>query len=307
MTLQQLEYVVSVNRHRHFVKAAEECGVSQPTLSAMIQKLEEELDVKIFDRTKHPVEPTEIGAKIIAQAQTTLNEMQRVNEIVLSEVNDLSGRLTIGVLPTIAPTLIPKFIAAFSEEHPDVQLSVSEMRMSMLIAALRESTIDMAILSTPTHCNDLLEIPLYYERFYAYMSPACRHGSDVLLSSDMPEENLWVLQEGQCILRDQVFNFCKSKMANHIYQAGSIDTLIRIVDNNGGYTVIPALHLDFLTPEQRKCVRDITSPPVEREISIAIRHDYIKERMLNAVVDNVKKVIPKDMLDNRLKRYSVKL
>lgn len=307
MIIQQLEYIVALNRHRHFVDAAEECGVSQPTLSAMIHKLEEELDVKIFDRTKHPVEPTAIGARIIAQAQTTINDMARVRELVESEVNTLSGNLAIGVLPTIAPYLVPKFISKFKVDNPKVLLKVSEMRMKALIGALLDSSLDMAILATPTHNDDLLEIPLYYEKLVAYMSPQCKYKKLKLTATKMPEENLWVLQEGQCILRDQVFNFCNSSMANHSYEAGSIDTLVRIVDCNGGYTVIPELHLDFLSKAQLKNVREIASPPAVREVSIAIRRDYIKERMLNAVVDTVKQIIPAEMLDERLKKFSIRL
>jgi LysR family hydrogen peroxide-inducible transcriptional activator len=308
MNIQQLEYIVAVDRHRHFAKAAEACSVSQPTLSAMIQKLEEELDVKIFDRTKHPVEPTAIGSRIIAQARTTLRDMNRVREVVLSEVNALSGTLTLGVLPTIAPYLVPQFICNFAAAHPTVELRVSEMRSGALVAALMDSSLDMAVMTTPTGSGtDLLEIPLYQEPFVAYLSPTCGHRPTVLEADRMPEENLWVLQEGQCILRDQVFNFCESKMTNRIYEAGSIDTLIRIVDHNGGYTVIPQLHLDFLTPAQKENVRPITSPPARREVSLVVRHDYVKERMLNAVADAVKQIIPHDMLDPHLLKFPIKL
>lgn len=307
MTIQQLEYIVAVARHRHFVKAAEACNVSQPTLSAMIQKLEEELDVKIFDRTKHPVEPTAIGSRIIAQAQTAINDMNRVREVVLSEVNELSGNLNIGVLPTIAPYLVPQFICKFAEAHPTVALRISEMRTNALMAGLTDSSLDMAIMTTPTGNTDLLEIPIYYERFVAYLSPLCQQQPAVLEAGHMPEENLWVLQEGQCILRDQVFNFCESKTTNRIYEAGSIDTLIRIVDHNGGYTVIPQLHLNFLTSNQKKNIREITSPPARREVSIVIRHDYVKERMLNAVADTVKQIIPEEMLDKHLLKFPIKL
>jgi LysR family hydrogen peroxide-inducible transcriptional activator len=307
MTIQQLEYILAVYHHKHFLNAAEECGISQPTLSAMIQKLEEELGVKIFDRTKHPIEPTEIGLKIILQAKTTINEMSRVKEIVDSEISSLSGSLKIGILTTVAPYLVPKFISHFTKDYNNVELSVLEMRNSALITSLLSSSIDMAILTTPTNNDSLFEIPLYHEKFIAYMSPDCKYREKELKANDMPEENLWVLQEGQCIIKGQKFKFCTSDIANNIYAAGSIDTLVRIVDENGGYTVIPELHRKFLSEEQQKNIREIVSPVTKREISLVIRQDYIKERMLNSVADTIKQIIPQDMIDDRLKKFSIKL
>lgn len=307
MTIQQLEYIVAVNHYRHFVKAAEACNISQPTLSAMIQKLEEELDVKIFDRSKHPIEPTEIGVRIIAQAKATLKDMALVKELVDSEVSTLAGSLYIGILPTIAPYIVPKFIELFTKDYPQIDLHVSEMRLDAVSKALSDSTLDMAIMATPVHNNELLEIPLYYEKLVAYLSPDCKYKGLQLKASQMPEDDLWVLQEGQCILRDQVFNFCHSETVNHCYEAGNIDTLIRIVDQNGGYTVIPELHIPFLSAEQRPNIRDITDPPAVREVSIVIRSHYVKERLLNAVADTIKLIIPQEMLDERLKKYSIRL
>lgn len=307
MTIQQLEYIVAVYNNKHFLNAAEECGISQPTLSAMIQKLEDELGVKIFDRTKHPIEATEIGLKIINQAKTTLNNIERVKEIVDSEISSLSGSLKIGILPTVAPYLVPKFIYQFKKDYPQVTLKIFELRNSALINSVNTSSIDMAILSSSISSSSLLEIPLYYEKFVAYMSPQCHYTQTVLQADNMPEEDLWVLQEGQCILKDHVFNFCFSNITNNNYEAGSIDTLVRIVDQNGGYTVIPEMHLQFLSKEQLKNIRDIVSPVTKREIAIVLRHDYIKERMLNAVAKTVKKIIPEELLDERLKKFDIRL
>lgn len=307
MTLQQLEYIVAVNRFRHFVTASEECGVTQPTLSAMIQKLEDELDVRIFDRTKHPIEPTKVGEKIIRQAEITLNESKRIKELVASEVNILSGGLKIGVIPTVAPYIIPSFIQEFCASYPTVEVSISEMRTALVVQQLENATLDMAFMSTPLKNTELLEIPIYYEKFVAYFSPTHPLKDQELHASDMPSEHLWVLQEGHCI-RNQVFSFCASKITgNHTYEAGSIDNLVRIVDKNGGYTVIPEMHLPFLTDSQLTNVRQIVSPPPVREISIVIRKDYIRERMINAVADSLKKFIPPSMLDERLRKFTIRL
>lgn len=306
MTLQQLEYVVALDRHRHFVRAAEACRVSQPTLSAMIQKLEEELGVRIFDRSKHPVEPTEAGRRIVRQAETALQEVRRISEQLDREKTQLAGELRLGVIPTVAPYLVPGFINGFQAAYPSVALTVEEMRTKMLLLQLRAAELDMAILSTPLGDPDFLEIPLYYERFVAYFSPDFAHRNAVLKPGDMPPDHLWVLQEGHCA-RTQVFNFCHSSgVYNHTYEAGSIDTLVKIVDRNGGYTVIPELHLPFLTAQQRSNVEPI-EPPAVREISLLIRRDYIRERMVNAVADIVKRLIPAQMLDGHLRKFAIRL
>ncbi|MDD4848221.1 MAG: LysR substrate-binding domain-containing protein [Bacteroidales bacterium] len=307
MTLQQLEYIVAVNHYKHFVKAAEACRVTQPTLSTMVQKLEEELNVQIFDRTKHPIATTAIGQKIVLQAQITLNELGRLNEIVTSEVKSLSGSLKMAVIPTVAPYLIPDFIKNFKKQYAEVALSIVEMRTSFIIEQLFQASLDMAILSTPLKNQELLEIPLYYEKFVAYFSPDYPNKDQVMMAAKMPLDDLWVLQEGHCI-RNQVFNFCKKMTSKKsIYEAGSIDTLIKIVDKNGGFTIIPELHLAFLTENQLQNIRMIDNPPAVREISIVIRKDFVKERMINAVADTVKQIIPQNMLDDRLKKFSIKL
>jgi LysR family hydrogen peroxide-inducible transcriptional activator len=307
MNLQQLEYIVAVNKCRHFVTASEQCNITQPTLSTMIQKLENELGVTIFDRTKHPIVPTIIGERIINQAEATLREMRKIQELVTNETQGLSGPLKMGVIPTLAPYLIPEFIHQFSSCFNEVELTISEMRTSSLIEALRKDDIDLFIAATPLEQADFYEIPLYYEKFIAYFSNDNAYKEIPLSAENMPHDNLWVLQEGHCV-RDQIFNFCHTQTSyNKIFEAGSIETLIRIVDKNGGYSVIPELHLEFLTDEQKKNVREITSPPAVREISLVIRKDFIKERLINAVADTIKHIMPENMLDERLKKFSIKL
>lgn len=305
MTIQQLEYIVAVNRSRHFVSASEQCGVRQPTLSQMIQKLENELGVKIFDRSKHPVEPTAMGLRLINQAEKALRELKKINELVLSETESLSGPLKIGVIPTLAPYLIPDFVHEFSAHYKSIDLTILELPTASQIEALRKEEIDMFIAATPLEQGDFFEIPLYYERFVAYFSANHPFRDSQLSADTMPNENLWVLHEGHCI-RDQVFNFCQKSMSyNQSFEAGSIDTLIRIVDKNGGYSVIPEMHCKFLSEGQNRNVRAIDKPPAVREISVVIKNDFIKERIINAVADSIKKIIPENMLDERLKKFSI--
>ena len=222
MTVQQIQYLVALNRHRHFSNAAEECGVSQPTLSAMIQKLEDELDVKIFDRSKHPIEPTPIGEKIICQAERTLNEMNRIAEIVTDETSSLNGSLKLGIIPTIAPYIVPRFIGLFTRKNPTVTLTINEMTTANIIKNLEQGNLDMAILATPLEHPSILEIPLYYEHFVAYIGEDNPLLDNDIFPADPPEEGMWVLQEGHC-LRNQVANYCHMKNnANHIYEAGAM-------------------------------------------------------------------------------------
>lgn len=308
MTLQQLEYVLALEKTRHFVRAAEMCGVTQPTLSAMIQKLEDELDCKIFDRSRQPIEITEIGHRIIQQAQVIIYQANQLKESVKNEKDTLSGSLNLAIIPTIAPYLLPQFIGAFRQSHPTIALKVSEMHTATIIEKLRVAEIDMAILSTPLDDPKILEVPLYYERFVAYISPSEPIYDRLELSAtDMPLDKLWMLEEGHC-LRNQVFNFCHEKpIQSSTYEAGSIGTLVKIVDLNGGYTVIPELHVDLLDEVQKKNLRQIVQPEATREISIVIRHDFVREGILNAVAECIKQVIPSHMLDSRLKKFAIRL
>jgi LysR family hydrogen peroxide-inducible transcriptional activator len=308
MTLQQLEYILAVYKTGHFMKAAELCQVTQPTLSAMIQKLEEELDCKIFDRSQHPIQATEMGEKIIRQAQIILYQANQLKEMLLKEKESVSGNLNLAIIPTIASYLLPRFIALFRNDYPDVSLKITEMRTETIIQKLKTAEIDMAILATPLNMPDLLEIPIYYEKFIAYISPGeSIYELKELSANNLPLEHLWVLEEGHCF-RNQIFNFCdQMKVHNYMYEAGSIETLVKIVDINGGYTVIPELHVESLTEEQKKNLRNIVQPEATREISIVIRNDYVREGLLNAVADSLKKIIPPHMLDSRLKKFAIKI
>lgn len=308
MTLQQLEYIVAVEKYRHFVKAAEVCGVTQPTLSSMIQKLEAELDLQIFDRNSHPVSPTTSGTNIIQQAKVILYHVSQLKEMVLSEKQMESGELRLGIIPTVAPYIIPGLFRVVHAKHPGVTLRVLEARTSVLEEKLERAEIDMALLSTPLKNDNLLEIPIYYEKFMAYVSPEDRlFKNDTIEMKILPTEDLWVLQEGHC-LRNQVLSFCGCQSKNaSVYETGSIATLVRIVDENGGYTVIPELHVALLSPEQKKCIRNIVEPEPVREISLVVRNDYVRERLLNIMAASIREIIPERMIDARLKKFAIKL
>ena len=307
MTIQQLKYIIALDRCRHFAQAAEECNISQPTLSTMIQKLEEEIGVPLFDRSKQPVEPTTVGKQVIRQAIKALKEIEVIGEIVKSESEKLTGKLSIGLLPTVSPCLTPEFIHLFTTNYPSIELTITETRPQVAIEKLRSGEIDVAILATPLRTDDLLEIPLYHEPYVVYFAADTPKVEPASILENSPHEKLWVLQESHCE-RHPIFGFCKhNEKYNHIYEAGSIDTLIRIVDTNGGYTVIPAWHVQFMQPWQKKNIRSIDNSKAQREISMVIRHDYVKEGFLNAIAETAKKIIPAEMLDNYLKNFKIRL
>ncbi|OKZ26483.1 MAG: LysR family transcriptional regulator [Bacteroides sp. 43_108] len=308
MTIQQMEYIVALDKYRHFVLAAEACGVTQPTLSAMVQKLEEELDVKIFNRDRKNITPTSIGAKIISQAKIAINETTRIKELVADETSSMNGSLRIGVLPTIAPYLVPDFIMHFRKNFPNVNLYIEEKETSSLIQQLRYGNIDIAVTVNTENHSDILEIPAYTEKFVAYLSGQCSKAQKMIENGGLPQEHMWILKEGHCI-PDSPIALCKDKnIGNHIYEAGSIETLIRIVDKNGGYTIIPELHTTSLSEQQKQNILPLNiNPPAQRKISLLIKDDFIRERIVNAVLETLKNIIPQHMHDKTLSRLPIKL
>ena len=308
MTLQQLRYITAVNRFRSFAKAADSCNVTQPTLSAMIVKLEEEIDIRIFERTNKLVSPTLAGMKIIRQAENILMEVDRISEIVSEDKGNIGGKFNLSVGPTIAPYILPRFIKHYREAYPSVELSIKELKADFMLEALLKGEIDAGIAISDNVREDVLEIPLYTEKFLVYLSESCWRKLPVFKPENLEHENMWIMKDAQC-LRDSAFSFCKARSkGNHIYEAGSIDTLIRIVDENGGFTIIPEMHLPFLNEQQRANVRRIEGDYLsQRRVSLYIKRDYIRQRMLNTITDTLKIFMPKGMLGEGIMKYGIKL
>jgi LysR family hydrogen peroxide-inducible transcriptional activator len=305
MTLVQLEYIVAVDTYRSFVGAAEKCFVTQPTLSMQIQKLEEMLNVKIFDRSKQPVIPTEIGSQIIEQARLVLQEGQKIKEIISSQQQDIVGELKVGIIPTVAPYLLPQVIAAMMEKFPDLKLLIWEYTTEDIIHHLKTGVLDCGILATPLADNAITEIPMYYENFVTYISKNSKlFKKKNIDANDLEDENIWLLNEGHC-MRSQVLNICRSTKDNRLqgltYNTGSVETLIRMVDINNGATLLPELALADLSPKQLSKVRTFKSPEPVREISLVTHKNYIKKRMLNAFMEEILNVIPKAMKQKKKK------
>ena len=300
MNFQQLEYILAVDTQRHFAAAAEKCFVTQPTLSMMIQKLEDELGVKIFDRSKQPVVPTEVGVQLIEQAQTILHEVKRLKEIAEMEQNEIKGELRLAIIPTLAPYLMPLFIRSFSEKHPSVKLHISELTTEQIVRRLRQDQLDVAIMATPTGENNLSEDPLFFEEFVVYAAQAeTILKKKFVLSDDIDVNRLVLLEEGHC-LRSQILNLCELKESasfvnNVFYEAGSIETLKRMVEANSGITILPELALKNLDEDQMGFVRFFKSPAPVREVSLVTRRAFVKKRLIEALKQEILDNLPKDL------------
>lgn len=308
MTLQQLRYLVAIDQHSSFAKASDALDVSQPTLSAMIGKLEDELDVKLFDRSNRKIRTTAIGSQIAEQARMILMETNRINELVAETKGSASGKFRLSVGPSIAPYILPDFIKIYLSDYPHVTLSVEEMRPDTMIKSLRDATIDAGIATTGHRSHGIYEIPLYTEKFLIYLSENFQKQHTEFKPEELSHEQIWVMKEVQC-LRDSAFSFCKGRIGKrHVYEAGNIDTLIRIVDANGGYTIIPEMHVPMLSQRQQSNVRQIYGDYLSmRKVSMYIREDCVRERMLNTIIDTLIKFIPADMMETAVLKNGIRL
>lgn len=304
MTIVQLEYAVAVDTYRSFVLAAEKCFVTQPTLSMQIQKLEEHLGVKLFDRTRQPVIPTEIGIEVIEQARKLLNESYKIKEIIDERKGEVVGELRIGVIPTIAPYLLPRVIGGFMEKYPKVKLTISEFNTEQIIQHLKVGLLDCGILATPLDESNLIERPVFYENFVSYVSKnSPLFKKKAITPSDLDIDELWLLNEGHC-LRNQVLNICKHKKSNSHkldYNTGSIETLIKMVELNSGITILPELSMQDFSIKQLDKVRYFKSPEPSREISIVTNKNFIKKKVIDALEEQILNSIPKRMKSKKKK------
>ncbi|MDW3645442.1 MAG: LysR substrate-binding domain-containing protein [Bacteroidia bacterium] len=293
MTLQQLNYIIAVDNERHFARAAEACHVTQPTLSMMIQKLEEELDLQIFDRSKQPVMPTSEGLQLIEQARIILQEVGKFKDIGASAKNIISGELRVGIIPTLASYLMPLFISDFLEKYPLVKLIVEEINTQNIIESLKRGNLDVGILATPLNESSILEQPLFYEEFYLYTPQAQK--KNYIVPEDINPNDLLLLEEGHC-LRGQVINLCELRRAEDkqlVYQSGSLETLIHLVDSQQGITILPELAAFRLDKERQKQLTRFQKPSPVREISLVKHRNFVKSRLIEVLGEEILGHLPK--------------
>ena len=310
MTLVQLEYLLAVDTHRHFATAAEHCFVTQPTLSMQLQKLEEELGVQLFDRSRVPVRPTEVGKEVIAQARIVVAEGKKIREIVQNQKQELSGELRVGVIPTLAPYLIPLFVTGFMEKYPDVRVVIQELLTEEIVQKLNYELLDVGLLVTPLDDKSIKEIPLFYEAFVAYINPEHPLASSKTIEpAQLDLDDLWVLNEGHCF-RSQVLNICNrggsgSGAAGHLdYKSGSLETLKRIVETQRGLTLLPELSVLDMPQEKQSLVHTFREPQPLREVSLVVHRSFLKKKLIEALQAEIVAAIP-EHIRNRQKEQVV--
>lgn len=290
MTIVQLEYLLAVANFGSFSVAAEHCFVTQPSLSMQIKSLEDELGVMLLDRSKKPVIPTEAGEAVLAQARETLREYNSIKEVVARIKGEMSGRIRLGVIPTIAPYMLHKFIPDFVQRYPKVELEIREMKTEYIIDALNRDRIDAALVAGGTCGDGILEYDLFDDRFFAYVSPdSPLYNKSNIRIEDIDMRDLILLSAGNC-MRDQVLELCQARKgvpAHYSFESGSLDTLMRIVDCTSCMTVIPEMAVEYVPKERRSQVKNLLKGASSRKISLAIRRTYVKKSIVDALKETI--------------------
>ena len=295
MTITQLQYVLAVAEHKNFTLAAEKCFVTQPTLSMQIQKVEEELKIQIFDRTKKPIQLTDIGQKIVNQAKNIVNEADRMKDIVEQQKGFIGGEFRLGIIPTIMPTLLPMFLNTFIKKFPKVKLIIEELNTDEIIIKLKNGNLDAAIAATPLSEEKLKEIVLYYEPFVAYIPEKHRIAEQKEIEvSDLNLDEILLLQDGHCF-RDGVLNLCKNQdvisLNNFQIQSGSFETLIKLADEGLGLTLLPYLHTLDLKDSDKLKLKHFKDPKPAREVSLIFPKTELKIQIIDALKQTISGVV----------------
>jgi len=304
MNIQQLEYIIAVDRLKNFTKAAEYCNVTQATLSTMVKKLEAELEIIIFDRKKNPTETTEIGIETVENAKKVVLHSRLLKDNAKKINGKIEGKIRIGIIPTIANSLLPKIIKPILENYPELKLEISELTTNSIIKQLKEGQLDMGIVATPLQEPEIEDIILFYETLMVYgdIDPV----QNYILPDEIRNHKIWLLEEGHC-LREQFIKLCslkkKEKMVGNLkLDASSFDTLLNMIDEFGGLTLIPELYYNTLSPERKKKVSFFNAPIPVREMSIIYHRPYAKIRTIEALAKIIHSLINKDLISNKYKK-----
>lgn len=309
MTLTQLSYIVAVEKFKNFGQAAESCGVTQPTLSMQIQKLEEQVGVQIFDRSQQPIRTTKIGELLVNQARVILNESQRFSDIINDDKGEVKGEVTIGVIPTLAPYLIPLFLKKFSQKFPSLTIQIEELQTNQILERFKSNTLDVGLLVTPLEMENMVTTPIFYEPFLVYTSdknPLIHKAK--ITQNDLNVQDLWMLTEGHCF-RDQTLAVCKNKKKsseekrNIRFESGSLETLKKMVDQENGFTLLPYLAAQDVA--QTKKIKEFTSPVPTREVSLIHSVYYKRDALKNELIQIIQKNLPKEIPHTQNKNTQV--
>ena len=306
MTITQLKYTLAVAEYGNFTTASEKCFVTQPTLSMQVQKLEEELGVTIFNRSTKPLMVTDVGEKVLFQARKIVEESSRMNDVISEEKGIIGGTLKVGIIPTVSSTLLPLFLNIFIKKHKNVELKIEEYNTDTLSKKLEDNTIDCAIAATPLNNSKIIERPIYYEPFVAYVPE--HHflsGNKSLGPDDLSNSDLLILQDGHCF-RNQVLNLCSIDDVNKQYElkSGSFETLINLSNNGPWMTIIPYLHSNNLSSNNIQNIIPFEDPAPAREISMIYSKSQLKLPVINALMDTISSVIRGQIKYNDIKIMS---
>ncbi len=302
ISLTQLEYILAIDNYRHFAKAAEACLVTQPTLSMQLKKLEEELDIVIFDRSKQPIIPTDAGKDLIEQARIILREAKKMEQIAKHYDDSFEGSLSIGIIPTLAPYLLPYFLGDFLKKYKKIKLVIQELTTEEIIFKLNKDEIDAGILATPLHETNLIEEPLFYEeiKVYAhYNHPLTKKKN--LDPDDIKREDIWMLSKGNCF-RNQIINICTNdvRMNNHLkYESGSIETLKKMVEVEGGFTLLPELAVLELSTKKLNQITEFKKPKPLREISMVYARSVAKKKFIDVLTKLIIDSLPEELTNKK--------
>ncbi len=295
MTITQLSYVLAVAENQNFTKAAEKCFVTQPTLSMQIQKLEDQLDIKIFDRSKKPIELTEIGSKIVTQAKNIVNESNRIQDIVDQQKGYIGGEFRLGIIPTVMPTLLPMFLKNFTNKYPKVKLKIEELTTEEIITRINDGHLDAAIAATPLENEMIKEQVLYYEPFVAYIPKDHRLSKHEKLNiEDLDIDDMLLLEDGHCF-RDGVINLCKTlkSQSDEKFQleSGSIETLLKLSNEGLGMTLLPYLHTLDVNDNDKSNLHQFNDPSPAREVSLIFHKSGLKMQIIEALKQTISDIV----------------
>ncbi|WP_222984536.1 hydrogen peroxide-inducible genes activator [Flagellimonas meishanensis] len=295
MTITQLQYVLAVAEYRNFTLAAEKSFVTQPTLSMQVQKLEDELDVLIFDRSKKPISITEVGKKIVAQAKNIVAEAERIKDIVDQDKGFIGGDYTLGIIPTVMPTLLPMFLNTFIKKYPKVNLIIKEQPTDVMIRNILDGHLDAGIAATPLEIEFIKERPLYYEPFVGYVPKNHRlSGEKSLTTEHLNLNDILLLQDGHCF-RDGVINLCQSPKNNNGEQfrieSGSFETLVSLADEGMGMTLLPYLNTLQLESGKKAFLKPFDNPSPAREISLIYHKSELKIQITEALKEVISSIV----------------
>jgi LysR family hydrogen peroxide-inducible transcriptional activator len=310
-SITQLRYICAVEKLKHFGKAALECHVSQPSLSAQIQKAEDEIGFYLFDRTKKPLAITNKGKGFIKQAAQVLREHEKLLQLSKISSTEVSGQFRLGIIPTLIPYVLPRFIESFSTNYPKVKLIVDELKTEDIISTLKNDKLDAGILATPLNAKGIKKQVLFYEPFYAYVNPEHHLAKVNTVKIDqLTTDDLWLLKDGHCF-RNQVINFCslddKEGMFNNVvFEGGSLDTLRFLVRDSGGYTLVPQLFAENLPEQERRgMIKPFAKPVPIREVSIVYSRDQWKTDILAALEQTIKQTLPTNAITKPNNDYEI--